>query len=1552
MAGGGSDGSIIIDTELDNEGFESGSGKLLSAIKALTQTIESFGTSTERSFVQIISLLSQMTSAAGEVNAEMARTATQVADANERAAQSEQQLAQSAQQAKQAMGSTVSDAQLTRIQKQIDATKAKLAEYYAEKERIAAQTDEALAQTTTDDQAARVLEMEQIQLQNLDAKYAAHLTQLQRLEAEYQRVAAAAQQAHANNSVADDPSAKNMLADIQAVEKAMDKYAAKLDKMSTLGASDRQWQSLGYDIDAAAEKAARLQAALDALRDSGAIPADQYEYLSSVLGQVGDRASDLSARIPAMTQSVRGFTALTGSVSGFGKAFMATCSSIKSGVTSAVASLKRYITQSTKAELSSKGLVKALMSVKTMLISRIKRMFISSIINSVKTAMQSLAGLSSEVNAAMSSIKNSFKGLAANVSVSLGNLITAVAPVITQAINAIATVVSWLNALFAMLGGRSTILVAKKQTDSYADSLAGAGGAAKELKEQVYGFDELNKRQSDSGSGGGGGGGGGGAGDLFEEIPIEDLLPDFIADMFARLKEAFENGDWEGIGAIIADGINDALFAVDDWINNKLRPKGEEWAVQIARILNGLTERTNWYLIGQTLADGLDTAFSIFNGFMDTYSFEALGTGLGATLNGLVENTEWDEIGEGFAQKWQALIDTIHGFVHEVKWDKLGEGIGTAVQGWFDTIDWAEAADTLSTGINGIVLTFSNFVNDVSWYEDGKIIGQSISNAIEDVDWTAVGQSITDGVSSLISFVAGTAETLEWGDITGAVGDALRGALDRASEKIHDVDWEKLCKKIYDDAKDTLEKIDFDSLANSFFSFLGSAFGAAVLTIDGFFEGAWDNLKAYFEEKVKEAGGSIPKALLSGILEGFNIIDDIKAWIKEHIANPFYNSMLSVFGVEDGSSEMENIGGALSSGFVNGLIHNIPWLQSLSFVADTFGLLINFIESLFDIGSPSKVMEEIGGNVIAGFLNGITGAWKSVMVFFSDALSGLSTAWGAVQETASSLWDGIKSTVTERFEAAKQAVASTAEIIKSGLSTVWGSIKTKTATAWNGVKTTVTTAFNSAKTAVSNTAGRLKKDLSTTWNDVQSKASSAWTDTKTAVSNTFTGLKEKLTTTADNLNMKLSTVWEGARSTAATLWDSLRAGVSSTFISLKEDLDGTAEDIKTSLSTAWGAVQDTASSLWERVKSTVTERFVAAKQAVSNTAESIKTGLSAAWGAVQDTASTLWEGVKSTVTERFEAAKQAVSNTAEDIKTGLSTAWGAVQNTASSLWEGIKSTVSGTFDSLKSDLVSGANAINSNLSSAWESTKSTAATKWENVKNSVIEKWNGLKYTLSSTDWASIGDNICSGIKSGIDRSRSSLTTTVSNLASGLFNTAKRALGIASPSRLFRDGVGKNIDLGIAEGVSDNEKQVIKTVSNLAQATADSFDLQELSFDVSGNAVVSGLDTVTDRLSGVAAMFKSIASMLSDVGLRAPEIAMGGVVPVKTRVDTAPASGVFLDGFQGFSSDVDDYLSDQASTLRQILDLLRRLDLRVDLDALTAAVTTRQRAAARSYGGV
>ena len=59
------------------------------------------------------------------------------------------------------------------------------------------------------------------------------------------------------------------------------------------------------------------------------------------------------------------------------------------------------------------------------------------------------------------------------------------------------------------------------------------------------------------------------------------------------------------------------------------------------------------------------------------------------------------------------------------------------------------------------------------------------------------------------------------------------------------------------------------------------------------------------------------------------------------------------------------------------------------------------------------------------------------------------------------------------------------------------------------------------------------------------------------------------------------------------------------------------------------------------------------------------------------------------------------------------------------------------------------------------------------------------------------------------------------NAAKTAFNAAKGALDIHSPSRLFRDEIGKMIPAGMALGITSNLWQVQDAVDQLAGVTAD-----------------------------------------------------------------------------------------------------------------------------------
>ena len=95
----------------------------------------------------------------------------------------------------------------------------------------------------------------------------------------------------------------------------------------------------------------------------------------------------------------------------------------------------------------------------------------------------------------------------------------------------------------------------------------------------------------------------------------------------------------------------------------------------------------------------------------------------------------------------------------------------------------------------------------------------------------------------------------------------------------------------------------------------------------------------------------------------------------------------------------------------------------------------------------------------------------------------------------------------------------------------------------------------------------------------------------------------------------------------------------------------------------------------------------------------------------------------------------------------------------------------------------------------------------------------GVADTLMSYDWLQIGKDIVTGIANGLKSSLSTIIDAAASVGEAALNGLKDLLGIHSPSRVFRDEVGKNIALGIAEGIQQNKKYAKKSADEIAQAT-------------------------------------------------------------------------------------------------------------------------------------
>lgn len=175
--------------------------------------------------------------------------------------------------------------------------------------------------------------------------------------------------------------------------------------------------------------------------------------------------------------------------------------------------------------------------------------------------------------------------------------------------------------------------------------------------------------------------------------------------------------------------------------------------------------------------------------------------------------------------------------------------------------------------------------------------------------------------------------------------------------------------------------------------------------------------------------------------------------------------------------------------------------------------------------------------------------------------------------------------------------------------------------------------------------------------------------------------------------------------------------------------------------------------------------------------------------------------------------------------------WAGIGNVITSVWNGIKSVVSAGANAMSGIISAVSGTVNTVWSGLWNAVKGLASNAWNGITNAVRNGVNNVANTVSGISgkikgafsgagsWlVSAGNNIIQGLINGIKNAIGNAVAAVKGAASSIVNAAKGALGIHSPSRVFRDEVGKMIPAGLGVGVEMNEKLAVRPVQSMVSA--------------------------------------------------------------------------------------------------------------------------------------
>lgn len=215
----------------------------------------------------------------------------------------------------------------------------------------------------------------------------------------------------------------------------------------------------------------------------------------------------------------------------------------------------------------------------------------------VVEGMQNLAQVSGSTNASISSLMSSLTYLKNAFATAFAPILTVVAPIITTFINLIAQAVTYIGMFFAALTGASSFKRAipvqedfaaglEDTADSASDAAGATEDAAKAAEDYLSPLDEISKFQDNSSDSGGGGSGGKvpkytppSASEMFEDVPIEPIASDLaekVKAIFAKIFEPFKEA-WASEGQKTIDAAKYALESLGQLASSVGKSMMEVW---------------------------------------------------------------------------------------------------------------------------------------------------------------------------------------------------------------------------------------------------------------------------------------------------------------------------------------------------------------------------------------------------------------------------------------------------------------------------------------------------------------------------------------------------------------------------------------------------------------------------------------------------------------------------------------------------------------------------------------------------------------------------------------------------------------------------------------------------------------------------------------------------------------------------------------------------------------------------------------------------------------
>lgn len=441
--------------------------------------------------------------------------------------------------------------------------------------------------------------------------------------------------------------------------------------------------------------------------------------------------------------------------------------------------------------------------------------------------------------------------------------------------------------------------------------------------------------------------------------------------------------------------------AVEDLANYDVESPISRWAERIKKAFKS----HDWHGIGVWVADninsGMQKIYDVINQSDIVQKVATFSDAFATAFNAIIYHTDFDLIGRTVGAGVNMIVDVANNLVTKINWENIGTQFSNGFNGLVSEVNWSNLGNLIGNGFMAAFNMLYGFVANLDWAGVGIAFADAITGMFQTIDLSRIAEGAAlflNGIStSLVNFSA----AVPWGEIGNSIANSINTFFSTWDPALMAEGISSFFLSILELISSTVEGMEWRTIGEKIAALIMNIDAVKILekaasTISDLLSGVLD-LTIGFVEKMDwgKVGKNIWNALVGVvqsiewgelISKGFELLGAaLAASVKLIVgfAQGLWDSLKSAFErtKEYFSKYIDESGGSVIKGLLNGMWNGMKNIGS--WIKDhIFSPFINGFKKAFGIGSGSSMLQR-GKELIADFLGGLKNKFTDVVTWLT-----------------------------------------------------------------------------------------------------------------------------------------------------------------------------------------------------------------------------------------------------------------------------------------------------------------------------------------------------------------------------------------------------------------------------------------------------------------------------------------------------------------------------------------------------------------------------------------